>query len=66
MLKPSFNLYVVVGLKVMLLLIFIARKESNKMNHEDVDTSYVIAIWLCSTEILFYIFLQILKNYHRR
>uniref|UniRef100_A0A8C3CXV5 Dipeptidyl peptidase 4 n=1 Tax=Cairina moschata TaxID=8855 RepID=A0A8C3CXV5_CAIMO len=65
-LKPSFNLYVVVGLKVMLLLIFIARKESNKMNHEDVDTSYVIAIWLCSTKILFYIFLQILKNYHRR
>uniref|UniRef100_A0A8C4UZ09 Dipeptidyl peptidase 4 n=1 Tax=Falco tinnunculus TaxID=100819 RepID=A0A8C4UZ09_FALTI len=50
----------------MLLLIFIARKQSNKMNHEDVDTSYVIAIWLCSTKLLFYIFIQIFKNRRRR
>jgi len=36
----------------MLLLIFFARKQSNKMNHEDVDTSYVIAIWLCSIVVI--------------
>lgn len=34
------------------------------MNHGDVDTSYVIAIWLCSTKLLFYIFIQIFKNRH--
>lgn len=35
------------------------------MNHEDVDTSYVIAIWLCSTKLLVYIFIQIFQNHHR-
>lgn len=53
-------------LKVLLLLIFIAKKESNKMNHEDVDTCYVIAICLCSTKLLVYIFIQISKNPLRR
>lgn len=27
------------------------------MIHEDVDIPYVIAIWLCSTKVLFYIFM---------
>uniref|UniRef100_A0A8C3VJF5 Dipeptidyl peptidase 4 n=1 Tax=Catharus ustulatus TaxID=91951 RepID=A0A8C3VJF5_CATUS len=36
------------------------------MNHEDVDTCYIIAIWLCSTKLLVYIFIQTSKNPLRR
>jgi len=32
------------------------------MNHEDVDASYIIAIWLCSTKILFYILVSSYKS----